>query len=443
MLEVAGGQVAGPRVDVRAAGWPVQGTLTFRLDQIDRLLGVNVPNQEVERILKALGFGMARHTDGVFELTSYEVSVPGWRYHDVKREADVVEEVARHYGYDRIPSVLPPVVEKPRQAPVVTLEARARAVASGLGLSEVMTKSLTTPEAEKLANLLGTGHVQLANPLKEMSVLRTSLLPSLLEVLRYNRYQGQSRLGIFEIGKTYRAALPGETTVEANAPFVETLWLAGVVMTSVWEGMWLAEQTPAPLAADFFYAKGVVESILGRLQLDGELTFRQSGSGGPETQIGTLHPGRTAELLWDGKPIGFVGELHPQVAKDYDLPPGQKACAWVLDLTALALAPPEANRFKPFSRQPAALRDLAVVVPDSLSAADALAAIREVGGDLLEKVTLFDRFSGGNLPAGHVSFGFNLVYRAPDRTLSAADVEPTQQQIMTALKDRFGAVLRG
>jgi phenylalanyl-tRNA synthetase beta chain len=262
-----------------------------------------------------------------------------------------------------------------------------------------------------------------------MSVLRTSLLPSLLEVLRYNRYQGQARLGVFEIGKTYAADANGATT--------ETLWLGAALMGALWEGMWLPEQTPAPLQADFFYAKGLVQKLLQRLELDGELSFKQVES------HPSLHPGRQAELLLDGRVIGFLGELHPQVAKDYDLPTGQRASAFGLDLTALSTVSPRVARFQGFSRLPATLRDLAVVVGSDVSAEDAIKAIREAGGDLLETERLFDRFSGGNLPDGKVSLGFSLAYRAPDRTLAAADVEPQQARILQALQDRFGAVLRG
>lgn len=426
LLDLAGGTVSGPQVEARLAGFPKIESFTFRLDAIQRLMGLEVPNQEVERIARELGFTMHRHTDGVFELSSYDVTAPGWRYHDVTGEADLVEEIARHYGYDRVPTLLPPVIDRPRQAPIVTLEARARGLAAGLGLAEVMTKSLTTPEAEQLARIEGT-HVGV-NGVKEMSVLRTSLLPSLLEVLRYNRYQGQSRLGIFELGKSYAPA--GEQQTQ------ETLWLTAALMSSTWDGMWLPEQTPAALQADFFYAKGLVETLMARLELEGTLTFHASDA------HPSLHPGRTAELRWNGEAIGFVGELHPRVVKDYDLPTGQRASAFMLDLTALALSSPLEARFKSFSRQPAILRDLAVVVDADLTAEAALSAIRESGGDLLEKVTLFDRFAGGNLPEGKVSLGFSLAYRAPDRTLSAQDVEPNQARILDALKERFGAALR-
>lgn len=428
ILELAGGTVAGGLEETRRQGWPVVGRLSFRLDQIERLLGVSVPNQEVERILKALGFELVRHTDGVFELNSYDVTVPGWRYHDVKQEADMVEEVGRHYGYDRIPTVLPPVVPPVVQPPQDVLEWRARQAASDMGLYEVMTSSFTTVETEAEAGVTGTNHVRLQNPIKGMPVLRTSLLPSLLDVLRRNRQRGTSRLGVFELGRTY--ALKGEQTQE-------TLWLAGAIMGSVWEGLWLEEHTPGPLKADFFYAKGVVENLFAALDIEGELTFHQSDA------CGTLHPGRTAELRWNGVAVGYVGELHPRVIEAFDLPLNQSHSAWMLDLSKLAIAGDKRHAFRPFSDKPALLRDLAVLVPAETTAESALGAIREVGGELLEKVALFDRYEGNQVPSGQVSLGFSLVYRAPDRTLTVADVEPTQQAILDRLKDRFGAVLRG
>ncbi|HEY9722404.1 MAG TPA: phenylalanine--tRNA ligase subunit beta [Oscillatoriaceae cyanobacterium] len=430
ILELAGGNPVGGLQEARRQGWPPAPTFTFRLDQIERLLGVNVPNPEVERILKALGFQLARHTDGVFELNSYDVTVPGWRIHDVKREADLVEEVGRHYGYDRIPASLPPVVKRPSQPAIDVLSARARAIATRSGLSEVVTSSLTSPQAEATAGIKHAKHVRLANPLGDLSVMRSSLLPSLLEVLRYNRYQGQSRLGIFELGRSYELTGEGENTQE-------TLWVGGALMATVWEGMWLVEHTPAPLKADFYYAKGLVELLVEGLEVEGRLSFRETD------QCPTLHPGRSAEVLVDGEVVGLVGELHPRVAEAYDLPSGAAASAWLLDLSKLAKKPPERVRFQPFSRFPATLRDLAVLVSNETPANALLDTIREAGGELLERAALFDRYEGAQVPEGHVSLGFSLVYRAGDRTLSVEDVEPTQQRILERLKERHGATLRG
>lgn len=429
ILELAGGEVVGGLAEARRQGFPAHNKLEFHLDAIERLLGISIPNQEVERLLKALGFEFARHTDGVFELNSYDVTAPGWRTHDVSREADLVEEVARHYGYDRIPALLPPVAKRPELPLTKRLERRARAVAVASGLYEVMTPSLTSPEKEALALVVADHPVRVANPLKEMPTLRSSLLPNLLEVLRHNRYQGQGRLGVFEIGRTYRL------TPESASQ--ETLVLAGAIMNAVWDGMWLVEHTPAPLKGDFFYAKGIVEGLLASLGLEGEASFH------PTDAVPTLHPGRAAEVRWNGEPIGHVGELHPRVIEAYDLPPGASCSAWSLDLTKLSGYAERAQRFSAFSRHPATLRDLAVLVGAEVPAGEVLGAIREAGGELLERVSLFDRYAGEQVPAGQVSLGFGLVYRAADRTLSVEDVEPTQQRILERLKEAFGASLRG
>ncbi|MEB3223106.1 MAG: phenylalanine--tRNA ligase subunit beta [Candidatus Sericytochromatia bacterium] len=428
VMKVAGGTPDGGPVEAQAAGFPQPRTFAFHLDAIERLLGLAVPNPEVERILKGLGFLLARHTDGVFELNSYDVVAPGWRWHDTTREVDLVEEVARHWGYDRIPCVLPEAQPRPVQPPSVALERRARAIATALGLTEVMTRSLTTAEAEALAGVKGTDHVLLSDPLKEMAAMRTSLLPSLLEVLRYNRYQGCSQLGVFELGRTYHR--------QADGSHRERRWLGAALMGSLWSGLWLPEHVPAPLAADFAYAKGLLEAVVQRLEVEGAVTLV------PADDVAGLHPGRTARVHIGGREVGVLGELHPRVAQDYDLPAGQPAAAFLLDLDALAEQPAPPRRFRMFSRQPAMLRDLAVVVPATLSAQEALTAIREVGGALLERITMFDRYAGPGIPDGHVSLGFSLAYRSADRTLTTADVDPVHQAIVDRLHTSFGAVLR-
>ncbi|MEB3329596.1 MAG: phenylalanine--tRNA ligase subunit beta [Candidatus Sericytochromatia bacterium] len=426
--QLAGGAPAGGVVAAQAPGFPAPRTFAFHLDAIERLLGLTVPNPEVERILTGLGFQLNRHTDGVFELNAYDVVAPGWRWHDTTREVDLVEEIARHWGYDRIPSVLPEATPRPVQPASLGLERRARAIATALGLTEVMTRSLTTAEAEALAGVQGGDHVRLSNPLKEMSAMRTSLLPSLLEVLRYNRYQGCTQLGVFELGRTYH--------LQPDGTHRERRWLGAALMGSLWSGLWLPEHVPATLAADFSYAKGLLEAVVQRLELGEALTLAPAGD------LPGLHPGRAARVLVGGREVGVVGEVHPRVAQDYDLPGGQAVAAFALDLEALADQPAPARRFKAFSRQPAMLRDLAVLVPATLPAGEALAAIREVGGDLLERVSMFDRYAGPGIPEGQVSLGFSLVYRAAGRTLSTAEVDPVHQAIVDHMHARFGAVLR-
>jgi phenylalanyl-tRNA synthetase beta chain len=424
IVKLTGGTVEGGVATAKKADWPLVNRLSFRLDRIDRLLGIAIPNQEVERILKALGFGLERHSDGVFELNAYDVTVPGWRSHDVAGEADLVEEVGRHYGFDKVPALLPPGVKPPVQPHIDRLASRARQAALGLGLTEIVTNSLTSLQAEALAGLHAEAPITLANPLGDMAILRTSLLPGLLETLRYNRYQGQSRLGIFELARTYEQGS-------------ETWGLAGAVMGSLWEGMWLSEHTPEPLKANFAFAKGLLELLWQKLELTGDLTIQQSGKPHP-----SLHPGRCADVLLNGQFIGVVGELHPAVQEAYDLSAGSSISAFLLNISALSKEVEKTRRFVSFSRYPAILRDLAVVVPETVQAYEPLALIREEAGELLEEVVLFDRYQGAQVQAGQVSLGFSLSYRACDRTLSMDEVEPIQARILERLEARFGASLR-
>ncbi|MEB3198363.1 MAG: phenylalanine--tRNA ligase subunit beta [Candidatus Sericytochromatia bacterium] len=428
VLELGGGEMLETPTEFRQTDFPAEKTIEFHLDSLERLVGVSVPNPEVERILAGLGYGLKRHTDGVFELNSYDVTVPGWRWHDTTREVDLVEEVTRHWGYERIPACLPAPVSPPTQPATVQLERKARAAAIAMGLTEVMTRSLTTVEAERLAGQTSGDHVRLSDPLKEMTVMRTALLPGLLEVLRYNRYQGCTQLGIFEIGRTYR-------TREGEPP-QERLWLGGAVMGSLWQGLWLPEHTPSALAVDFFYAKGLLEAMLAQLGVVGELTFQQAEA------VPGCHPGQAALAWLDGAVIGSVGAIHPQVARDYDFPPHVGSAAFFLDLDALAARPTRKLRYQAFGRQPAILRDLAVLAPRDLAAQDALAVIQAHGGAWLEKVTMFDRFTGPGIPEEKASLAFSLVYRSPERTLTAQDIEPIHQGIVDQLHTRFGAVLR-
>lgn len=428
IIELAGGQCVAPAVEARKPGFPLIQPFEFHLDAVERLVGIQVPNPEVERILTGLGYSLRRHTDGVFELNAYDVTPPGWRWHDTTREVDLVEEVVRHWGYDHIPAVLPTAVPPPVQPRSLTLERMVRNIATAQGLCEVMTRSLSTIDAEKRAGLKTDGIVPLSDPLKEMAVLRTSLLPGLLEVLQHNRRQGIHQMGIFEIGRTY--------VQQGDKRPQEKWWLGVALMGSLWRGLWLPEHTPAEFLADFSYAKGLLENFVSRLPLAETLQFQQAES------LAGLHPGRAAELRLGNVLAGCLGEIHPQVAKNYDLPTHQPTTVFLLDLDAVLQHPAAVARFKNFSRQPAMLRDLAVVASETLTAAEALDVIKSNGGEWLETVTMFDRFAGPGIPDGKVSLGFSLVYRAPDRTLTAGELEPVHQRIIEQLQERCGAILR-
>lgn len=426
VLKLAGGSVVGAVRHTETEGVDAFPQIDFHLDGITRLTGLEIVDKEVERILIGLGFEMARHTDGVFEMNSYDVTVPSWRRRDVSMEADLVEEVARHWGYEHIQAILPPAVPRPVQPVAVTLERQARQAAVGLGLQEVMTKSLTTVEAEALAGLKGP-HVALRNPTKDMAVLRTSLLPGLLESLRHNRYQGQGAMGVFELGRSYHPKAQGEQASERRC-------LAMAVAGSHWSGLWHPDHVPAELKADALVAKGLLEGVLGALGREGQLESEA------RSDLPGLHPGRSAAVKLGHQEVGGFGELHPAVAAAYDLT-GTVAIAWV-DLDAVASLAEREKRFSPFGRTPAVLRDLAFVVPEGVSVQQLTKALESCGDGLLEKVSVFDRYTGPQLGEGKVSYGFGLSFRA-DRNLTSSEIDGQINSMVAKVGLEFGAVVRG
>lgn len=427
ILKLAGGAVVGAVRRAEAEGMDASTPIDFHLDGITRLTGLEIVDKEVERILVALGFEMARHTDGVFELNSYEVTVPSWRRRDVTMEADLVEEVVRHWGYEHIQAVLPPAIARPEQPLAVVLERQARQAAIGLGLQEVMTKSLTTREAEALAGFEGP-HVALSNPTKDMAVLRTSLVPGLLEVLRHNRNQGLQAMGAFEVGRSYHPKGQGEQPSERR-------WLALAVVGSSWKGLWHPDHAPEALQADALLAKGMAEQLLEALGRQGEAEVEAA------SDLKGMHPGRSALLKVGHEVVGGFGELHPAVAEAFDLGQGRVAIAW-LDLDAVAALPAKDGRFVAFGRSPAVLRDLAFVVPEGVGVQDLHRALAACGDGLLEKVSVFDRYTGPQLGEGKVSYAFGLSFRA-ERNLTSEEVDGLVQGMATKLNQSFGAVVRG
>lgn len=416
LSEVAGATPVGaPAEATSSPDWPNELTVTLRPERITKLLGITLSAAEITSLLEGLGFRV--HGE-----TPMQVTVPGWRRHDVTREADLIEEIARRYGYDRIPATLPRLDRVGGTSPRHELESQVRELLVGAGFDEVVMPSLVN-----LANREpGAGKpVVLANPLAEMNGLRQSLLPGLLEVARHNHYQGNSDLAIFEIGRTY--------VEPAEGPTQETQWLAMFAMGEMAQGVW--RKAPDVFVADFFWLKGVLENLFARLGLVGVEFVAAEGQQ-------ALHPGRAAKLVFNGETLGYLGELHPQRYVETDLPAGGRAAvAWV-NLDRILVLGKHEPHFKAFARYPAISRDLALVVAEDLPASELVAEVKALGGALLESVTVFDRYQGPQVPHGRVSLGLRLCYREMGRTLSDADVEPIHQRIVTRMAERYGAALR-
>jgi phenylalanyl-tRNA synthetase beta chain len=417
IIELAGGAVVSQTIaDTRTES--DRQSIQLRLSRLQQVLGPvkegEITAEVVERILRDLGCQLtAGKTPG-----NWLVSVPSYRYRDLEREIDLIEEVARLYGYDRFCDELPDKTEPGGLSWQYQAERRIREVFRAAGLTEVVQYSLVKPEGEE---------VVLANPLfAEYSALRTNLLDGLIAAAATNWAAGNGALNAVEIGRVF--AKDGGEIAENDA-------IAGIFGGDFFpQGRWVRGGKPSPMS--WYEAKGLLESALQRLGL--------SVKWQPDSKDNRLHPGRTASLWLAGELLGSFGQLHPQLRQQRDLP--DATYTFEMNLTALVAALTETSlqvpRFRHYSSYPAVARDLAFFAPLSVSVAQLAEAMRGAGGQLLDEVELFDEYRGQNVAAGSRSLAFSLSYRAGDRTLTDAEVDPVHDQIREALVQQFAVVLR-
>ena len=419
MLELTGARLLPGTIDVGGAG-PPSKTIALRDARVSRLLGVDIPRERSAEILTALEFKTARSHDGL------EVTVPPFRRDDVTREADVIEEVARIYGLEKLPATLP---SRHGASGLLTSRQRLRRQAAdaltGQGLHEIVGWSFTGPElAGRLR--LGAEHplrrtVELANPLStDLSVLRTTLLGSLLDVAAHNRARGASTLRLFEAGAVY---LPDGNATLPREPYHVGAILTGAARPASW-------RDGAPPAVDFFAAKGVVAGLLDTLRVPWTVTRHSEPF---------LHPGRSARIEVGGLAVGWIGEIHPVVAAEWDL--SDTVAGFELDLDAVPEPPTPA--FREVSGFPDVREDIAVVVSEDVSAARVIGVIRTAAGPLLAAVEVFDVYRDPDkLGEGNVSLALRLTYAASDRTLTDEEVAERRDAIASALQEQLGGRIR-
>lgn len=424
LLELAGGTVVAQAI---ADSRPNQATWTrsieLRLERVSQVLGLvevedadprELQPQEIERSLTALGC-QVQPTD---RKDVWSVTVPPYRYRDLEREIDLIEEVARLYGYDKFCETLPDKSEAGYLSLEQELTRSLRAAFRGVGLTELMHYSLVKPVQES--------QITLANPLfAEYSALRTELIEGLIDAFQYNLEQGNGPLNAFEIGRIFW---------QDDLGFHEMDALAGVMGGDASVGRWRRSGRDQPM--DWYEAKGLLESVFQRLGIKVEYQ--------PDRRDERLHPGRTASLWIRGERLGTFGQVHPQLRRDRDLPDDVYVFTLSLDLLLAELSRDESLTplFKSFSSYPATDRDIAFFAPLAVSVVDLEKAIARAGGDLLESAELFDEYQGEGVPAGQRSLAFRLVYRASDRTLTEADVEPVHQRVRELLSEKFSVSLR-
>ena len=416
---LAGARRVGDVTEV--GGAPVPGApVRFERSKVASLLGADLLDDSVVASLGKLGFTLSS-----VEADIVECSVPSWRAGDVRRSVDLLEEIARFRGYEAIPSEMLP----PRPAASLgireRLRRRLRDTCEGQGLQDIVSSSLV-PAAQ--ANSEPDGRVMLVNALAGFEALRSGLWRGLLEALAYNDRQRARRVGgYYEIGWSHRR--------DEGQSFDAREELAFAFQGEQMSGSWQA--APDVLQGDFSWAAGFVRRVLDDLRIEGLTVV-------PGAPSNDRHPGRSAQLLLDGRELGQVFELHPAFLMACDASGlGRVTVGW-LDVGELQQSQKRLalSTYRAFSRQPAVTRDLALRISDDVLAGVVLNHVREVAGPLLEEVRCFDRYVGSPLPAGQASLGLRLTFRGGEQTLTDEDIEPVMAAILARVADRTGGTVR-
>ncbi|NPE59638.1 phenylalanine--tRNA ligase subunit beta [Dickeya dadantii] len=415
LLDICGGE-AGPVVEaVSEKDLPARATIALRRDKLDRLIGHVISDEKVSDILNRLGCQVTQTADG------WQAVAPSWRF-DMAIEEDLVEEVARVYGYNNIPNI-------PTQAPLKMTQhreadlalKRVKTLLVDHGFQEAITYSFVDPKIQSLIHP-GEDALILPSPISvEMSAMRLSLWSGLLGAVVYNQNRQQSRLRLFESGLRF---VPDQ---RADLGVRQETMLAGVITGTRYEEHWdLARQ-----AVDFYDLKGDLEAVLALTGKLSVLEFRAESHP-------ALHPGQTAAIYLAGERIGYIGVIHPELERKLDLNGRTVVFEVLWDKLAERVVPEAAD----ISRFPANRRDIAVVVAESVPAGDVLAECKKVGANQLVGVNLFDVYRGKGVAEGYKSLAISLVLQDTARTLAEEEIAATVAQCVAALKQRFQASLR-
>ncbi|RAU45428.1 MULTISPECIES: phenylalanine--tRNA ligase subunit beta [unclassified Pseudomonas] len=413
LLEITGGE-AGPIIEaVSEQHLPSIAPVTLRADRIEQMLGMTLEAAEVERLLTALGLKVSPETAG-----QWQVEVPSHRF-DISLEVDLIEELARLYGYNRLPVRYP----QARLAPQARAEARGdlpalRRLLVARGYQEAITYSFIDQKWFELFTP-GVEPLLLANPISaDMAAMRASLWPGLVKALQHNLNRQQDRVRLFESGLRFVGQLEG---------LKQEPMLAGVICGSRLPEGWAQGRD----AVDFFDVKADVEAVLGFSGALGDFRFVPG-------KHAALHPGQTARIERNGREVGYVGSLHPELVKTL----GLDRPVFVFELVLAEVVEGRLPKFHELSRFPEVRRDLALLADREVSATSVLDVIRENAGEWLTDLRLFDVYQGKGIDPLRKSLAVGLTWQHPSRTLTDDEVNASTQQILTSLEERLNATLR-
>lgn len=409
--ELGAGKLVEGHIDELAR--PIERkSFCVKTSRINDLLGLDLPVSQIVDILTRVGLDIEDLGQEI------KVTVPTYR-NDIEGMADLAEEVARIYGYDKIPMTLMETsVAKGTRTQKDRLLERIKNTLTGMGYYEALTYSFTSPNIYKTIGYTDPKDypksIKIANPLGEdNSMMRTTIIPSILEVLSRNYNRRLDRCRVFEINPVF---IPKEIPLKELPEEILTLAI----------GAYGKEYS-------FFTLKGLIEELVERLRLEDRISYIQD-------KHPSMHPGRCAKLLLDDRAVGFIGELHPKVADNYGI--SDRVYLGELDLDLLLRETNIEIKYKALPRYPAVTRDLALVIKKEITAGQVLDKIKSAGGKLLEEVSLFDIYEGKQVADGYKSLAYSLTYRASDRTLKDQEVNQVHSKIVAALESDLGARLR-
>jgi len=413
LVDICGAQ-PGPAVLVEKPEFvPQCPEIELYADVVSGSLGMAIENDRIEQILVGLGFSITDRKEGY-----WKVKAPSWRF-DMAIQVDLIEELARIYGYNNLPITAPMTTLKPQgqleqQTPVSLLVDRM----VSLGFQETINYSFVEPEAQKL--MFPTEEaVALANPISaDMSVMRVSLWPGLIKAVQYNMNRQADHVRLFETGLRFRQEEKGLKQVEM---------LAGAVTGTRLAKGWYENGE----SVDFYDVKGDVEQLLSGIR-GVQFDFV------PGTHS-ALHPGQCARIERNGKLVGYLGALHPSLQKQF----GIKQTVYLFEVRLDRILKSELPKFKPLSKQPVTTRDLAIVVDENVSVSAVMDSIHEMAGEDLNSLTLFDIYRGKGIDSKRKSLAFGLTWQHPSRTLTDDEINRFMDSIINTLQTRFDATLRG
>lgn len=410
LIEIIGaGTVVGGCADVYPALVSTD-PITLRVDRANKVLGTDISREKMDEFLRSL------EMQTVLQDGSIVVTPPTVRQ-DLLTEIDLIEEIGRIYGFDRIPPTLHKGSNEAKKTRDQILRDIARDALVGMGASEIQTYSFVSPKGldyiKADENAEARKLVRLINPLgEENSVMRSMLTPNMMEVLGRNYSRNIPEVKAFEIGSVFI-----DTPLDSGLPKEEIALCAGCYGQS----------------ESFFTLKGMVAEMLFKLGIK-DVKYKA------ESSINTYHPGRCAKIIYNDIELGVIGEIHPDVLEQYDFDIKIYCCE--LNFNRIAESANTEHYYRPLPKYPSTSRDIALLVNEEINVADIEAIIKRKGTDLLESAALFDVYRGKQVPEGQKSVAFNLTYRASDRTLTDEEVMNVHEKVLTALKEELGAVLR-